>query len=1156
MKICQRIFLILLFSAITIPSSVYAISLEKSTYYANESILVNSTGGPWCVFNTTTGQFLGTGSTHEVGDDLSGLINNVTASYSIVETNTDDNCGDLNYSGCMASAKFVGEFLFQVAYHPSAGGTPPADVSTGGGGGGPTAYRPEIGIYSPIDGKTYGNLIDIIYEATDKNDDAGQGSLGLPQFPVTIYYSTSADTRQKVLLGSNLLAKDIFKWDTKELPEGESYNIIIDATDKVGETGESVSGIFSVDHTAPIFTIKTDPSVTMGEDVKIIVDSTKELVEAPVVKVAQNEFNFFDIAMQGSGKHFEGVYKVVSGYDGPAEIKISGKDLSGNISELVVGGGQFSVGIEPPPKPIILSPFDKETVSSNGVVSIAGKARKDTEVVMSVNGTEKFSTNPKDDSLFSFPNIKLRSEFNYGVNTISIISKDAARNISESADISLKFNIAPEIFIESPSSGQTLGTSTTIVIKATDKNKDKLKFDLGVSKDKGASWSVIASSLISNIYVWNTTMFADGEYYLRATVNDGTSKKTVVVENLSIKNYLPTFYFEEGEKSFTNAKEYLISGSVSTSVKISPRPNIVSAEYSLDGGENWHPVISEGGKANMPELKFSIPMSSLEEKKYNLKLRAKDDRGMYGRGLKTLVVIFEPPKVPIVSSIKNGEVIDDTKDKNKNIAGIQIDIAGTSKPKNAVKIVSSGGIFSSIADESGEFLVGGVTIKSHGKNVISAFAEDEAGNKSLPVEFFLIYNNPPVIKFLNPRAGRGINHKTSIDFSVTDVDGDNITKTVLSYKAPEEKNFRSLDINSVGNKFEFDVTNFKEGFGYELRLDSSDGISSASKTVQFYVDNTLPEIKINPTKEKNFKKDFKFEASGSATDNLSGIEFVEYSLDEEHWFKAVIGRGYLTNKAEFNIRHPFTLDDGEYEIKFRSVDSAGNQSPVWTETISVDTMPPRMGSFEFSYNGVPLYPENGIFEVVVGSVLEFRMSLEADTDEAAVMLNKNKINLNQDPATGLWVGKLVFDKSDEFSLQFNAKDEFGNHIEDKKIGGIIVSEKESVNILGAKDGSILPVEGAKISTLIFSEDEQAFIKCPAESYGFANPTESDADGKYTLFLPAGKFTISIQKPGFVNLKTNEFSISNPKFINVPFLMKKREGVRGFIEDILDKFVIF
>lgn len=59
-------------------------------------------------------------------------------------------------------------------------------------------------------------------------------------------------------------------------------------------------------------------------------------------------------------------------------------------------------------------------------------------------------------------------------------------------------------------------------------------------------------------------------------------------------------------------------------------------------------------------------------------------------------------------------------------------------------------------------------------------------------------------------------------------------------------------------------------------------------------------------------------------DNFSWIETVEYSLDNEHWFKGIITSGFGERSANFRIGHPFVLEDGEYEFRVRAIDFSGN----------------------------------------------------------------------------------------------------------------------------------------------------------------------------------------------------------------------------------------
>lgn len=1135
------------------PYNVFAVSLSKNNYYANENILITSTGGPWSVFNTSTGAFVGTGSTQEVGDDISGVINNVNANYSIVETVNDDNCGDLSYSACKASANFVGEFLFSITQRSSGAGSAAA---VGGGGGGVAAYRPTVKVITPEKDKIYGNIISINYESSDQNDIEGSTSLGLGTSPVTIYYSKTSDTRDKIQLVTDLPAKGIYKWDTKDLPEGNSYTIVVYAKDKIGEEGGAIVDSIGIDHSVPVFTVKTDPTISRGEDVKITVDSSKDLAELPLVTVTQNEFNTFPVTMSGSGTHFEGVYKVVTGYDGPAEIKISGLDLSGNTGDVIAGGNRFSVGVEPPPKPIVTFPIDKELISS-GVTDVKGKARKDTEIQLSVNGIFSFSTKPDENGDFIFTNVKLKESFNRGLNTLSIISKDIAGNISESADISLKFNLSPEVFISSPLPGTVLGTSTVIYVKASDRNNDKLIFDYEISKDKGAHWEKIAEGTSNRELVWDTTLYPDGDYTIRITVSDGFSKKTTTAGEFTVKNLIPSFSFaEEGDVSI-NKKDYILKGTMSSSPKMNVPSLIKSVEYSLDGGQSYYPVNSDSGRFDSSEVKFSISLSDLKEKKYTILLRGIDDRGIKGRATKNLFVDFGAPKEPVVTSVKNGDVISDLKDEDKGVAGVQFTVKGTSEPESTVIVTSDGVTVTGLADEAGNFSVKGVTLKKHGNDELFFTAEDYAGNKSQPVKLSLVYNNLPQIVFRNPRAGRGLNHLSSIDFEIGDKDGDKIKDVVLSYRAPGEVSFRLLNKDSVPGKFEFDVSGMEERSGYELKVETNDGIGSVTKTIPFFVDNTAPAIFLSQIKKNVFKKDFKFEVEGYATDNLSGIEFVEYSLDGEHWFKALISSGFLGKRASFTVKHPFVLEDGEYNIKFRAVDAAGNQSEVQPVRIIVDTMPPRIGNYEISYNDIPIFAEGDKVSVVVGTSLKIKISAEYDTKKLGVSVGDKKLSVNFVPALGVWEGEIVLDKAGSYSIKVTAEDGFGNSIEGKVLGSIEASPRGVIENISANSQDLVSavVPGAKISVLVFDEGGQRYVEWPGDVYGFQNPIIAAEDGSYLLFLPSGKYEILVQNSGYTNVRTPEFTVSNPKFITDSFKMKKREGVRGYVEDLLGKFMI-
>ncbi|OGF75660.1 hypothetical protein A3C77_00025 [Candidatus Giovannonibacteria bacterium RIFCSPHIGHO2_02_FULL_45_13] len=1049
---------------------------------------------------------------------------------------------------------------------------PPPPGSTGGVAG-PTQYRPEVNILSPAAGSVFGKSVEIKYLAKDQNDTMGGASLerfGLGPNPVSLYYADDIDIfpgksvveEDKKLIAKDLIREGAFLWDTKDVPEGFLYRIVANAIDKYGDIGESVSPLFSIDHTAPVFTVKADPQISKGENVKIIVTSSKDLVRPPKVIVTQRGFRPVEIDMRRSDllrrsdlQTFEGTYYVSTGYDGPALISVSGEDLVGNEGNVISSGGSFSVGVEPPPKPIIVSPLDKDITTSQ-VVNIKGRAREDTEVVVMVNGKDEYKTRPDKDGNFILDGVKLYSDFNKGVNFIGISARDATGNTSEAVSLTVKFNLTPELAILSPQKGAMLTGTTTIRISASDKNNDPLKFAYELSADGGATWSVLSENTSRKQVVWRTTDFSDGQYQIRVTASDGTTKTEIVSETFLVKNNLPAISFDGGEKAVSNKTDIAIPGKV-----LGSEGAIDSVEYSLDGGKTWSATIASDGAFNSASESFTFNQAGLKEGLYKILFRARDARGLYGRSTKIVIVDFGPPPAPAVHLETEfpSEVLSDLDDEDASTAGVQFALKGASEPQSRVSAVIDGKTFSASANSEGVFKISGITLRNHGKNEITLFATDLAENKSPETKTSFIYNNPPALKFLAPREGKGLNHKTIVRWEVADPDGDKIESLILSYRRGSG-DFRALLKSPTAAKFSWDVSNFLEGSDYELKLEAADGVSASVTARQFYIDNTPPEVTLDPLSKTAFNKSFTLALRGRAKDNFSGVEFVEYSIDGEHWFKALIADGFLQKSASWLARHPFVLEDGDYDLRVRAVDAAGNLSGEAVQKITVDTTPPRIGSFTLSKGAIMLLPEGDEFKILVGAKLVFRTSLETDTVKAEIKdlpltpsQGRSKNNtlplgegkggvtlLTKNKSTGLWETELVFDELGKFDLLISAEDALGNKTANKKIG-----EAEII-----RRGKTAP--GASINVFVKNSEDQSFQMWQAEAYETKNPVVSNERGEYELLLPEGTYQILVKKTGFERLRTSEFELISPRFVNFDFALKPRTGLRGAIEDLLEK----
>jgi len=145
-----------------------------------------------------------------------------------------------------------------------------ADCGGGGNGGivsggGTIAYRPEITITSPKEKDAFGNIVEIVYKATDENDSIeGQTRLGLGNNPVSIFYAEAQDIfsiRKKKLIVKDMPALGSYKWDVADIPAGDTYMIVIEAVDNSSERGQAISGPFSIDHTIPVASVYSEGAI-------------------------------------------------------------------------------------------------------------------------------------------------------------------------------------------------------------------------------------------------------------------------------------------------------------------------------------------------------------------------------------------------------------------------------------------------------------------------------------------------------------------------------------------------------------------------------------------------------------------------------------------------------------------------------------------------------------------------------------------------------------------------------------------------------------------------------------------------------------------------------------------------------------------------------
>ncbi len=1027
------------------------------------------------------------------------------------------------------------------------------------------AYKPEVAITAPRDGDAFSGAVAVAYSATDKNDTIGglsSQNLGLGSDAASIFYLHDAEG-DWYAVARDRQPRDTYLWPATELTEGP-YRVRVVVKDKGGEQNETISGVFFIDRTPPLFDVSVEPPFSKGERVTITVTATEPLIESPDITVTQRQYAAIPVAVAGEGRIWKGTYEVRPGFDGTAAISVSGKDRARNVGTLVRSGGSFSVGIAPPPSPVITGPLNNDIVATSSV-TVSGKIREDTRAAVSVNGVRVGVFAPDVDGYFTAAGIALSKDFNNGANIIRITSEDPAGNASEAAVLTVKYNIPPTVSIVEPAAGAVLDHTAAIVSMARDENNDSLTLTYEISADGGATWRMLASTS-KRTYQWNTRTFPDGEYILRVRADDGIAPVFATSSSFIVQNFLPKIVFAV-PVSATNRTSVIVRGLAGAggdpAKKIGAR--LVVVEYSIDGGAVWRTASPDDGAFNAEREAFSISLADLGEGERTIMVRAEDTEGLVGAAEHLVLVDTSSPAAPRITAPSDGAVVADSDDADPAIAGVQIAVRGGAEPASTVVVEGPEGRGEGASDAAGLFSVT-MTVRRHGSNSFAAAARDAAGNTSGGAVFSVSYNNPPQLKILYPREGGGVNHRTDILFEVQDKDLDAIASSKLSYRRKGEAAARLIAENPVGGRIAWDASGLAEGL-YELILEASDGVSSDMLVRTIYVDNTPPTAAARPLPKTVFTGSFVLEASGSAADNYSGIEAVEYSIDGKQWYKAVITGGYQAGAASFRIRHPFRLADGRYTLSFRSTDVAGNVSvPTPSETIVVDTTPPRIGSFMLSSGPFALRPAGGAFALLEGTDAAFRISLEEDTAEAAVYIGDWKMPLAKKGVT--WEAAIQIQNLKVKSQKYNAKvksnetddgrsalpilvsakDRLGNAADAKKIGSVSVVPRG--RITSAAGGAA--IGGAELRVYIYNIEEKSWVRWQAESYGLKNPVIADASGAYGFVLPEGRYQLRIRKPGFKNMKIENMGVASPRPIAYDFSLEPRTGIRGWFEDAVDR----
>lgn len=413
-------------------------------------------------------------------------------------------------------------------------------------------------------------------------------------------------------------------------------------------------------------------------------------------------------------------------------------------------------------------------------------------------------------------------------------------------------------------------------------------------------------------------------------------------------------------------------------------------------------------------------------------------------------------------------------------------------------------------------------------------------------------------------------HLTSLsDTAVTVLWDTNKPASSTVYYGDSENYGSQEDNGTLTTSHSITLNNLTANTGYHYQVSSTDSdnntVMAADNTFLTAIQGSIssgptpittkipikavPTEKIPPTITiaTNFTKPQKSvpTISGSAADN-EALAAIEYSLDGgKNWLPVDKAPGLGTKKSEFSFT-PQNLQDGNYQVVARAIDTSGNQTTTPAQTLIIDRLPPIVGG-NVMYIGSQIVEPNAD-GVVVGLVgVDQKITLSAVGGATSITLtaagagnktsNAQNFTLTQSKDTGLWSGVMSFNKQGTYALTAKAVDGAGNTT-NRALNNVQV--QEAGKAVDAKTGKDV---NATVTTYYRAEDTNNWTVWDGQAYSQDNPVATNnKQHNYGYYLPAGTYYVRVSAPGYKTVITNSFTLDRLTGLSSTFRLSHKPGL--------------
>jgi hypothetical protein len=297
-------------------------------------------------------------------------------------------------------------------------------------------------------------------------------------------------------------------------------------------------------------------------------------------------------------------------------------------------------------------------------------------------------------------------------------------------------------------------------------------------------------------------------------------------------------------------------------------------------------------------------------------------------------------------------------------------------------------------------------------------------------------------------------------------------------------------------------------------------------------DSVAPSGQISNDLSVPFKESPKID--GIATDNIA-VKQVEYSTDNGlDWLPVGQIENLGSKQTKFSFR-PQLTEDGNYLLKIRVTD---NSNLIWTSqvyTLVIDRLAPLVGANLISVGPQVLVPnEDGVVLGLANLTQKVTLAAVGGPISVDLLIAGKVFSLVKNADNGLWSGSIRFAKSGLYRMSVRSVDGAKN-LTTRSLNSFVIV-KNGVVKSGQK-----PLSDAQVQVYSSDPTTGSFDLWDGTPFGVQNPQKTDKNGLYRLFLPEGKYYLTVKSGGFNTLKTEIFTLNQSQPLNQDFSLNRAVG---------------